>query len=488
MKLQDIIQNSGYQCIDGNVMTEIGNITIDSRKVKPGDLYVCIPGTKVDGHAFALNAVENGASALAVQRLIPELNVPQVLFHDCREGLARMASAWYGDAARHLSIVGITGTNGKTTTTYLLKTILEEAGYKVGLMGTIATIIGEEELPQSLTTPDPMDFHSALARMAKAGCTKVVMEVSAHALALRKMSGVHFDTVVFTNFTQDHLDDFKTMENYRAAKKLLFTNEMARSAVINTDDPTGFFMKSGFSGPTICYGIGDNAGGLTATQVVVEPHGISFVMNYNGESQPVKLGLTARFNVYNALAAAGAALQLGVAPQTVAAALAKVSGMNGRMERVETGLPFTTIVDYAHSPDSLENSLRACRPLAAGNRVITVFGCGGDRDRTKRPIMGRIASELSDFFVITSDNPRTEQPESIIDMIEAGLQGCATPYVRIADRAEAIKCAMRRAQPGDIVLIAGKGHETYQDAMGVKRHFDDREKVREEARSIKNQG
>ncbi|MDD4797339.1 MAG: UDP-N-acetylmuramoyl-L-alanyl-D-glutamate--2,6-diaminopimelate ligase [Eubacteriales bacterium] len=486
MKLQKLILNSGYQCIDGDAMAEIGNISIDSRKVVPGDLYVCISGTKVDGHAFALNAVENGAAALAVERLIPDIDVPQVLFRDCRDGLARMAAAWYGNVAERMSIVGITGTNGKTTATYLLKKILEEAGHKVGLMGTIATIIGDEELPQSLTTPDPMEFHGALARMAQAGCTRVVMEVSAHALALRKMSGVVFDVAVFTNFTQDHLDDFKTMENYRAAKKLLFTDGMARSAVINADDATGRIMMNGFGGPALTYGIAQDCE-LKATNVQVAPGGISFHMVYQDTVTPVTLGLTARFNVYNALSAAGAALRLGVSPGVIARGLAKVTSMNGRMERVDTGLDFTTIVDYAHSPDSLENCLRAARPLADGHRVIVVFGCGGDRDRTKRSVMGRIAAQLSDYFVITSDNPRTEQPESIIDMIEAGVEGFDTPYARIADRAEAIKYALHKAQSGDIVLVAGKGHETYQDVMGVKKHFDDREKILEETRLMKAQ-
>lgn len=483
MKLYQLIEGSGHQCIDGDSMVEIGGIAIDSRRVQPGELFVCISGTKIDGHGYALNALENGAVALAVERLIPGLEVPQVLYHDCREGLARLASAWYGHVADNMRIIGITGTNGKTSTTYLLKSILEEAGEKVGLMGTISTLIGDEELPQALTTPDPMEFHGTLKRMADAGCTQVVMEVSAHALALKKMCGVLFDTAAFTNFTQDHLDDFKTMESYRAAKKMLFADHMTRRAVVNADDETYRFMLSGYNGPVFTYGISAECD-LQATDVVVQADGISFNMVHRDEVTPITLNLTARFNVYNALCAAACALQCGVSGPTIARGLARVQGMNGRMERVETPLDCTVIVDYAHSPDSMENCLRSVRPLAGRNRVITVFGCGGDRDRSKRPLMGRIAGALSDYVVITSDNPRTESPESIIDMIEQGMRGLDTPYIRMADREEAIRHALQKAQSGDIVIIAGKGHETYQDIMGAKRHFDDREKVREISASL----
>ncbi len=476
MRLDKMLANLPYDG-RGGLDIDIADIVIDSRKAAPGAIFVCIPGAKADGHAYAGQAAEKGAAALVVERFLDELDVPQVRVADSREALARLCAAFHGNPADRLSIVGVTGTNGKTTTTYLLKSIFEQNGEKVGLMGTIATMIGSEELPQALTTPDPMDFHATLKRMAEAECTRVVMEVSAHAMALRKMAGVVFDAAIFTNLTQDHLDDFKTMENYSAAKKLLFTDAYTRKAVLNADDKAWAAMAEGFSGQVLTYGTG-SAAGLRATESDVRPDGCSFRINYQGWSMPLALKLSGHFNISNAMGAAGAALLLGVPKEAVKAGLERVETMNGRMERVETNRGFTVIVDYAHTPDSIENVLRAARVFAQ-SRVIIVFGCGGDRDRTKRPIMGRLAGELADYIVLTSDNPRTEEPESIIDMIEPGLQGCGKPWVRNADRHAAIGLAIGEAKPGDVVIIAGKGHETYQDIMGVKRHFDDREAARE---------
>ncbi len=476
MKLARMLEGLSHEG-KGPLDVEISDIVIDSRKVAPGALFVCIPGAKADGHAYAGQAVERGAAALLVERFIDGIDVPQARVADSREVLARLCAAYHGKPADQLSIVGVTGTNGKTTTTYLLKSIFEQNGEKVGLMGTIATMIGDEVLPQALTTPDPMDFHATLRQMVEAGCNRVVMEVSAHALALRKMAGVTFDVAVFTNLTQDHLDDFKTMENYSAAKKLLFTDGYTRKAVLNADDKAWAAMAEGFGGQSLLYGAGDTAG-LCATDINVRPDGCSFTMNFQGWSMPLTLKLSGHFNIYNAMGAAGAALLLGVSKEAVKTGLERVETMNGRMERVETSRGFTVIVDYAHTPDSIENVLKAARVFTQ-NRVIIVFGCGGDRDRTKRPIMGRLAGELADYIVLTSDNPRTEEPESIIDMIEPGLQGCGRPWVRNADRHAAIGLAIGEAKPGDVVIIAGKGHETYQDMMGVKRHFDDREVARE---------
>lgn len=461
----------------GSMDLEITDIIIDSRKVSSGALFVCIPGAKADGHAFAAQAQEKGAAALVVEHYVDGLALTQVKVPDSREALARLAAAFHGNPAEKLSIVGITGTNGKTTTTYMLKSIFECNGEKVGLMGTIATLVGDEVLPQTLTTPDPMEFHGALKHMADAGCLRVVMEVSAHALALRKMAGVVFDTAIFTNLTQDHLDDFKTMENYCAAKKLLFTPLMTRAAVLNADDKAYGYMAEGIEGRVLTYGTCGNAS-LCASDMNVRPDGASFTMCYNNWKMPIRLNLSGHFNIYNALGAAGAALQLGIGPEAIKAGLERIETMNGRMERVETGRDFTVIVDYAHTPDSIDNVLRAARVFAKG-RIIIVFGCGGDRDRTKRPIMGRLAAEQADYIVLTSDNPRTEDPESIISMIEPGLIGSAKPYVRMSDRYAAIGHAIGQATGGDVVIIAGKGHETYQDVMGVKRHFDDREVARE---------
>jgi UDP-N-acetylmuramoyl-L-alanyl-D-glutamate--2,6-diaminopimelate ligase len=413
---------------------------------------------------------------LIVEHFLPQISLPQVQVADSREALARMAAAFYGNPADGMSIVGITGTNGKTTTTYLLKAIFEAAGEKVGLMGTIATMVGDEVLPQSLTTPDPMEFHSALRRMADAGCRRVVMEVSAHALALRKMAGVVFDVAIFSNLTQDHLDDFKTMENYRQAKALLFADGVTRAAVLNADDQGSALVAGGFHGPRLWYGLQEGAD-LRATQVDARTDGVSFTMNYQGRTLPVALGLSGHFNVSNALSAAGAALLLGVDIDTVIAGLNSVQRMNGRMERVENNRGFTVLVDYAHSEDSLENLLKAAKVFTK-NRIIVVFGCGGDRDRTKRPHMGRIATSMADLSILTSDNPRTEDPRAIVEAIEGGAREGGKPYLKIVDREAAIEAAIKAARPGDVVLIAGKGHETYQDAMGVKRHFDDREVAR----------
>jgi UDP-N-acetylmuramoyl-L-alanyl-D-glutamate--2,6-diaminopimelate ligase len=477
MRLAELLAACECREARGGLNVEIGDIVIDSRKAAQGALFVCIPGARQDGHAYAAQAVERGTAALVVERFVDGADVPQVLVRDSREALAWLAAAFHGNPAALFSIVGVTGTNGKTTTTYMLKSIFEAAGEKVGLMGTISTMIGQQTLPQTLTTPDPMEFHGALRKMAEAGCGRVVMEVSAHALALRKMAGVQFDASIFTNLTQDHLDDFVTMENYRAAKKQLFTDGVSRIAVLNADDPAAGFMAEGFPGRVLTFGTGEGAA-LRAEDVAVRPDGASFTLCHGGTRLPVALHLSGHFNILNALGAAGAALELGVPAETVKFGLERIQSMNGRMERVETEKSFTVIVDYAHSPDSIANVLKAARVFAK-NRVIIVFGCGGDRDRTKRPVMGRLAGELADYAVLTSDNPRTEEPESIIDMIEPGIRETGTPYVRNADRFEAIGIAIREAATGDVVIIAGKGHETYQDVMGVKRHFDDREAARE---------
>ena len=477
MKLKDLLARCGYGTAADWADVEITDIVIDSRKVKPGALFVCIPGTKVDGHLYAGQAVASGAAALVVEHTVEGVEAPQIPVADCREALARLAAAFHGNPAERLSIIGVTGTNGKTTTTYLLKSIFETAGEKVGLLGTIATLVGDRVLPQALTTPDPMDFHAALKAMEDAGCTRVVMEVSAHALALRKVAGIRFDAAIYTNLTQDHLDDFHTMENYRAAKKKLFTPEAARAIVLNCDDPNCAFMAEGFTGPQSTYGSGTGAA-LRCVQKDVRPDGASFTVAYKGTKTPVELHLPGEFNVYNAMGAIGAALAVGIPMAAVVEGLEHVRSMNGRMERVETGREFTVIVDYAHTPDSLENMLHAARGFTPG-RVLVVFGCGGDRDRTKRPIMGRLATSLADYAILTSDNPRTEDPDSIIGMIEPGAREGGGAYERITDRRAAIGRAIGMAKPGDVVIIAGKGHETYQDVMGVKHHFDDREVARE---------
>lgn len=476
MHLQELIRG-----IDCTVMSQdnpdISDILIDSRKVSPGSLFVCISGTKADGHAFAADAVRQGAVAVVAERALPGIAVPQVLVRDSREALSLLAASFHGHPARKLGLIGVTGTNGKTTTTWLIRDILKSVGEKTGLIGTVVNMVGDEEVPQHLTTPDPMELQGLLRRMADAGCRYVVMEVSAHALELRKLAGLSFQCGVFTNLTQDHLDDFKTMERYRAAKKRFFTDFAMKTALVNADDPAGADMVSQFGGVAMTYGI-DAPADIQATELSMSLTGARFTLRAGALTMPIALALPGRFNVYNSLAAAGVAMSLGLSLRVTAEGLARARSVSGRIERVPADTDYTVIVDYAHSPDGIRNILEAVRELAGG-RVIIVFGCGGDRDRTKRPIMGRIAGELADYAILTSDNPRTEEPDAIIDMIEPGIRETGAQYERVTDRRAAIRRALDMAGKGDIVLIAGKGHENYQEIMGVRHPFDDREVVRE---------
>ena len=455
---------------------EVTDIVIDSRKVTPGSLYVCLVGSKVDGHSFASAAVRAGAVALLVEKIMDRVTVPQIVVPDTRLAWSQLCAAWFDYPAKQLRLVGITGTNGKTTTSTLVKGMLEYAGYKVGLMGTVANLIGAEKLPQSMTTPDPMELHGLLRQMVDAGCDFCVMEVSAHALALRKVVGLKYEVAVFTNLTQDHLDDFKTMENYAAAKALLFSDDMARCAVVNGDDPASATMLAGYHGPVIRYGVLPT-NDVCARNREESLEGIHYQLCTAGARIEMQLQLGGSFNVYNSLAAAAVGMQLGLSQQMVAEALAKQPNVDGRVQRVETHTDYVVIVDYAHTPDGLESILKSLRPHTKGE-LICVFGCGGDRDRTKRPIMGEIAGRLADRIYVTSDNPRTEVPEKIVAEIVAGVPS-GVDCVVIVDRKQAIEAALDSAKAGDVILIAGKGHETYQDIMGVKHHFDDREVVRE---------
>lgn len=477
MLLQTLLPALPQVQLEGSDEVDIQDIVIDSRKVTPGCLFVCLVGHASDGHDYAAKAAQGGAAALLVQRLLPDVDLPQLLVPDSRLAWSRLCAAYHGYPAKQLRLIGVTGTNGKTTTATLIKGVLEFAGYKVGMMGTVANYIGNEKLPQSLTTPDPMELHGLLRQMVDAGCDFAVMEVSAHALALHKVEGLVYEIAIFTNLTQDHLDDFQTMENYAAAKARLFRDECCRCAVVNAEDRAAGQMLSDFHGLVVPYGLGPNCG-VRAIQRQESLQGLSYVLCAMGSQMPVQLQLGGAFNVYNSLAAAAACLQAGLSLRMVSEGLAHVPCVDGRIQRVETDTDYTVIVDYAHSPDGLKSILESLRPQTA-QRLICVFGCGGDRDRTKRPIMGNLATSLADLVFLTSDNPRTEQPESILDMIEEGVNRKGAPYRRIADRACAIAAALDEAKAGDVVLIAGKGHETYQDVMGVKHHFDDREIVQQ---------
>lgn len=456
---------------------EINSLCTDSRKVQPGALFFCIPGLRSDAHQFAPQAVEAGAAALVVDHELL-VKCPQIIVPDVRSALARMAAAFYGNPARNLHLVGITGTKGKTTTSFLVKAILEKAGYKTGLIGTVCSMIGDEKIPSNLTTPDPVDFQRLLRQMADAGMEYVVMEVSAHAMALRKLEGMSFEVCSFTNLTQDHFDFFGNMENYLAAKMKLFEPERCKVVVYNADDERVSQAMSRVQIPRVDYGIRVSSD-IYTKNIEVGERGCSFQIVFNKRfKMEIELKLSGIFNVYNAMTAAVMCDALGVSAEDIKAGLESVKGVPGRIELLETETPYRVILDYAHSPDSLENILNTVRGTARA-RVIAVFGCGGDRDHEKRPIMGEIAGRLADFAVLTSDNPRSENPYAILAEIETGIKGTGCPYTVIENRREAIKYAMTHANPSDVVVLAGKGHETYQEIKGVKHPFDEKVVVKE---------
>ena len=458
---------------------EVTGLTCDSRKVSPGDLYFCLPGLRVDGHSFAQQAADKGAAALVVERKLP-VELPQVLVEDARAAMSYMAQCFYGYPARGMRGVGITGTKGKTTTSFLVREIARHAGYKVGLMGTVCTSIGDKEEPASLTTPDPIDVQSLLARMRDAGCDFYVMEVSAHALDLRKLVGMQFDQGVFTNFSQDHLDYFGTMETYRKAKEKFFTPFYLKHAVVNADDEAAPHMLGKVE--TTTFGVSKPADAY-ANDIEIHESGVSFVLSWKDVRIPLHLHISGIFNVYNSMAAAVACLEMGMDPEKVKEGLEAVTVVPGRIEPLPTHTPYRVILDYAHSPASLESILKTIREFTRG-RLICLFGCGGGRDKEKRPIMGEISGRLADFSILTSDNPRLEQPMVILSASEAGIKPTGAPYVVIENRREAIRYAMQMGQPGDVIVLAGKGHETYQDIGGQKLPFDEKVVVRELLREM----
>ena len=453
---------------------EVTGLVCDSRKVKKGDLYFCLPGLRVDGHNFAKAAADAGAAALVVERKLP-VDLPQVLVEDARAAMSYMAQCFYGYTAGKMHGVGITGTKGKTTTSFLVRAIARHAGHKVGLMGTVCTYIGEEEEPASLTTPDPIDVQSLLRRMKDAGCDFYVMEVSAHALDLRKLVGMKFDQGIFTNFSQDHLDYFGTMETYRRAKEKFFDPFYIGHAVVNADDEAGKYMLGRV--PATTYGVSAPADAY-ANEIEILESGVSYRLHWKDVVLPLHLHISGIFNVYNSMAAAVACLEMGISPEDVKAGLESVTVVPGRIEPLPTHTPYRVILDYAHSPASLESILKTIRQFTRG-RLICVFGCGGGRDKEKRPIMGEISGRLADFSVLTSDNPRLEDPMDILRAIEEGIKRTTGPYVVIENRREAIRYAMQMGQPGDVIVLAGKGHETYQDIGGQKHPFDEKVVVRE---------
>ncbi|MGE5417200.1 MAG: UDP-N-acetylmuramoyl-L-alanyl-D-glutamate--2,6-diaminopimelate ligase [Acidobacteriota bacterium] len=477
MILEEILRGQEYQVVQGDLNAPISGIEYDSRRIRKGSLFVCIPGTKTDGHLFVPEALKKGATALVVEKAVeapPECTVIKVT--DTHKLLPAMAASFYGHPSRDLRVIGVTGTNGKTTTTHLIKAILEEAGHKVGLIGTLyASWQGQTEHLAN-TTPESLDIERFMSRVKSEGGSYVVMEVSSHALDMGRVKEIDFDVAVFTNLTQDHLDYHKTLENYRNAKGILFAglaNDKGNFAVANADDEAGPYFVEVAATETITYGLSDKSR-IRAVEPQVTASGSTFDVVYPGGKMCVRLKLAGLFNVYNALASIGFALQEGIAPSKIKKALEKVTGVSGRFESVNEGQEFTVIVDYAHTPDGLENVLRTARQIVEG-RMITVFGCGGDRDRKKRPIMGKIAAQLSDFSFVTSDNPRSEEPMAIIEEILVGMKDVeGAHYAVIPDRRDAIHHAIKMAAKGDIIMIAGKGHEDYQIIKGVTYPFDDR--------------
>ena len=477
MKLKDLLQ--GIAVLESSVDFEldIGDVVYDTRKeITPGSLFVAISGFVFDGNTYIPTALESGAVAVVTAKK-PAQEVPYILVASDRLALAQIGANYYGHPAQSMKMIGITGTNGKTSATLLLKHILETAGgAKVGLIGTMQNMIGQKVIPAERTTPENFELHKLFAQMRDAGCTHVVMEVSSHAIALDRIGGVHYDVAAFTNLTEDHLDFHKTMEAYCDTKAELFAR--CNQAVANCDDEWFARVTAKASCPVLTTSAKTQAG-LYAQNVQLYADGVSFTAVMSGEKTAITLPIPGKFTVYNALTALGIAARLGISIQGAGKALATAQGVRGRVEVVPTpGKDFTVLIDYAHTPDGLENVLSSVRDFCKG-KLITVFGCGGDRDPMKRPIMGRIGVTLSDIAVITSDNPRTEEPMAIIDDILEGVTQDQGEYVVIENRKKAIAYAMDIAEKNDIIVLAGKGHETYQEVCGVKHHLDEREIVAE---------
>ncbi len=478
MKLIGLIKNIPYTLIQGNVEVNIKNITNDSRKVEKDSLFVCIDGFESDGHDYVSQAIEKGAAALIVTKdVMVNSEITVIRVENARKALALASGKFYDYPSKKFALIGITGTNGKTSTVFLLDAILRKANKKTGIIGTIENRIIDTVVSTERTTPESVELQELFAKMVEHNVNKVIMEVSSHALDLDRVAGSYFDIGVFTNLSLDHLEYHKTMENYRDAKKKLF--EMCKTGVINIDDQAGrYILENSSCEAYITYGCENDQATLNATNIINKITGTIFEVEINGRKETIELQTPGKFSVYNALAAIATAIALKIPVDTIIEALKYNSRVRGRFETIESPEGYYAIVDYAHTPDGLENVLNTIRSFAE-KRVITVFGCGGDRDRSKRPEMGRIAGEMSDFAIITSDNPRTEDPESILKEIEVGISPLKGEYIMIADREEAINKALSMAQNKDIVLIAGKGHEDYQIIGKTKIHFDDAEKVKE---------
>ena len=474
MKLRQLL--AGIHVLDTNVNMdmEIASVAYDSRKVTENSLFVAITGFATDGNKYIPMALEKGAKVIVTAQKQPE-TVPHILVESDRLALAQLGANFFDHPGDAMKLIGVTGTNGKTSTTLLLKHVLETTvGAKVGLMGTMENMIGDMVIPTERTTPESFELQALLAQMRDAGCTHAIMEVSSHAIALDRVAGLHYEVAAFTNLTEDHLDFHKTMEHYCDTKAELFCR--CEKAVANKDDDWFERITQKADCKMLTTSVRGGAD-LRAEDLVLLSDGISFTALYNGEKVAVRLPIPGKFTVYNALSVLGCAIQLGIPLADAAAALGSAKGVKGRVEVVPTpGTDYTVLIDYAHTPDGLENVLSSVKGYCKG-RLIAVFGCGGDRDPVKRPIMGKIGVDIADYAIITSDNPRTEEPGKIIQDILKGVNSPKNNYEIIENRPKAIQHAMDIAGKNDIIVLAGKGHETYQEICGVKHHLDEREVV-----------
>lgn len=467
-----------YELIEGIAQTklpdmEITGLTSDNRgEVKAGSMFVCIKGNTFDGHDAAKDMIGRGCAVVVVQRDLGLEN--QIIVEDTRAAFPLLCSAWFGHPERELELIGVTGTNGKTTITTVIKKVLSGMGYKVGLIGTCQNEIGDEVIPTARTTPEPYDLFELFRKMADSGCKYVVMEVSSQGLEQKRVQGCRFKVGVFTNLTQDHLDVHGTMENYYQAKKLLF--DISDMGIINIDDEYGIRYAKEIPCPFRTYSV-KGAADHSAEDILLSASGVKYVFSDGACKKNVSFPMPGLFNVSNSLAIIACLEALGCSVDDTVKAFGMIGGVRGRAEIVPTGRDFTVICDYAHTPDALANVLSAIKESSDG-KVKCLFGCGGNRDKTKRPLMAAAAAEHADFLIVTSDNPRNEDPDEIISDVLKGLEGKTTPYIRITDRREAIFWAVKNAEKGDIIVLAGKGHEDYQIlAGGVKIHFDEREVV-----------
>ncbi len=480
MKLSELLKNVKVIASQGNIDVEIKDVNIDSRKIKDGHLFIAMKGTQVDGHKFINKAIELGAVAILLEDMPEVLNekVTYVQVASTEEEAGKVATMFYGEPSRKLRLVGVTGTNGKTTVATLLYRMFREFGYKVGLLSTVCNYINDEEVPASHTTPDPIELNCLLAKMVKAGCEYAFMECSSHAIQQHRIGGLEFVGGIFTNLTRDHLDYHKTFENYRNAKKMFFDGLSKNAfAITNADDKNGMVMVQNCKATIKTYSIKRMA---DFRAKILECHFEGMYLEIDGKEVGVQF--IGKFNVSNLLAVYGTAIMLGKKPEEILIALSTLKSVNGRLEPIQSPEGFTAVVDYAHTPDALENVLSAIHDVLdnKGGRVITVCGAGGHRDKGKRPLMAQEAVKQSDTIILTSDNPRDEEPQAIIDDMLAGLDTTQRKKVlTITDRKEAIRTAAMMAQKGDVILVAGKGHENYQEINGVKHHFDDHEVIRE---------